>query len=345
MISSRLRTVLLVSLLPGLANVARAQFTGPAFESASPPNRVLATTTDPAVLNPPDRDIRLDPGDTITVKLFGVTEFAPPVRVALDGTVQLPLLGILSIGGLTIHHAEDLIAQRLVQGGMYRDPQVTVQLTDYSNKFATITGEVHAIVPILGERRLYDVLSAAGGSGNGIPTGNIGGTGTVTTAALPITASRIVTILRPGLDKPIVVDLGTDPTKAAEANIPILAHDTIVIAHVGVVYIVGAFKIQGAIPLDQSAPLTLLQATALSGGAGYEAKLNDLRILRVQGDRRITVPIDAGNIFKNRAPDPVLQAGDIVFLPTNSIKAALKANGLATLSSLGSLLIVGLSYR
>jgi polysaccharide export outer membrane protein len=316
MISSRLRTVLLVSLLPGLANVARAQFTGPAFESASPPNRVLATTTDPAVLNPPDRDIRLDPGDTITVKLFGVTEFAPPVRVALDGTVQLPLLGILSIGGLTIHHAEDLIAQRLVQGGMYRDPQVTVQLTDYSNKVATITGEVHAIVPILGERRLYDVLSAAGGSGNGIPTGNIGGTGTVTTAALPITASRIVTILRPGLDKPI-----------------------------GVVYIVGAFKIQGAIPLDQSAPLTLLQATALSGGAGYEAKLNDLRILRVQGDRRITVPIDAGNIFKNRAPDPVLQAGDIVFLPTNSIKAALKANGLATLSSLGSLLIVGLSYR
>ena len=50
---------------------------------------------------------------------------------------------------------------------MYRDPQVTFQVVESPNQIATVIGEVHGMVPILGERRLYDVLSAAGAGGGG----------------------------------------------------------------------------------------------------------------------------------------------------------------------------------
>jgi len=322
-------TLLLAALLCG-APASRAQFTGPAFESTNPPNRILPTTTDPAVLAPPSSDIKIDSGDVLTVTLFGVKDYSPPARVALDGTVQLPLIGKLPVAGLGLHQAEDAIAARLVKDGMYRDPQVTIQFTDYSNKFATVTGEMHAIVPITGERRLFDVISAANQPN---------------ATGLPVTASRIVTVLRPGLDKPIVVDMGMDPTLSAQANIPIYAHDTIIISHVGMVYVVGAFKTQGAIPLEQSNPLSLMQSIAISGGAGYEGKLKDLRIIRTVGTERRNVPVDVGKVFRNEIPDPILQAGDIVFLPSSSVKAALKNNGINAVSSLLDVLIIALQYR
>lgn len=88
-----------------------------------------------------------------------------------------------------MHAAEKLIAERLVAAGMYRNPQVTLQLTESPNQVATVTGELHSVVPVVGQRRLFDVLATAGG--------------------LPATASHMVTIQWPGIDHPIVVDLGT----------------------------------------------------------------------------------------------------------------------------------------
>jgi len=322
------RTVLALSVLL-LASAADcgAQFSGPAFVTNSPANRPIVPTTDPAVLGAPAVDPQLGSGDLIVVNLFGVVNYAPPTRISADGTVQLPLIGLVSLGGLPLHEAERLIAARLVAAGMYRNPQVTIQVTESQNQSVTVTGELHAIVPITGERHLLDVLAAAG------------------PAPMPITTSRVVTVLRPGLDQPIVVDLGTDPVQSAKANILIRPRDTIILSHVGLVYVVGAFKIQGAIPLSQSSPLTLLQATALSGGAGYEAKLNDVRVLRTVGTERRVLPIDMGKVMQNKVPDPILQADDIVILPTSAIKAAIKSNGISTLTSLGSLLIIALQYR
>ena len=91
---------------------------------------------------------------------YGSPDYAPTVRVGLDGTIQLPLIGSVQVEGLTVHQAQDLIAQKLVSAGMYRDPQVSIQMTESPNQIATVTGELHGIVPIIGERRLYDVLAA-----------------------------------------------------------------------------------------------------------------------------------------------------------------------------------------
>jgi polysaccharide export outer membrane protein len=307
-----------------VCHYAQAQFTGPSLGSSAAVNLPMPPTTDPAILYPASRDIHLGHGDLITVHLFANPEYQPIARVSLDGSIQLPLIGLIHVEGLTLHEAQDLIAERLVAGGMYRNPQVSIQITESPNQIVTITGELHAVVPVVGQKRLYDVLAAAGG--------------------LSTTASHTITINRPGIAEPIIVDLGNNPATSARANVPIFAQDTIVVARVGVIYLLGAFKTQGPIPLQQNSPLTLMQAAAIGGGPGFEGKSNDLRIIRTVGLERKVVTVDIKKIFNGKAPDPVLQTDDIVFLPTSAMKAAIKGGGLTTLLGIASTAIFALQY-
>ncbi|WP_263365750.1 polysaccharide biosynthesis/export family protein [Edaphobacter bradus] len=312
----------LLSVLLLMSCVARAQFSGPALGASTPVNRSLTPTTDQAILFPPSREIRLGAGDLIAIHVYGETDFSPSVRVSMDGTIQLPLIGTVAVDSLSLHEASRLIAQRLVSAGMYRNPQVTIQLIESPNQLVTVTGELHGIVPITGQRRLFDVLSAAGG--------------------LPPTASHVIMINRPGVDQTIVIDMGTDPAKSNMANVPVFARDTIVIPRVGVVYVLGAFKTQGAIPIVQNSPLTLMQVASLSGGTGFEGKYNDLRLIRTVGTDRKVVRVDIKRVINGKDPDPVLQADDIVFLPNDAMKSAIKSGGLGTLLGLASILIIAI---
>ena len=322
--SLRNKTIRLLKLPTVLALLfaclsATAQFSGPALPSGTGVNRPTTLTTDPSILFPASRDVVLGGGDLITVRVFGPGDYAPTARIGIDGKVQLPLIGVVSLQGLTVTAAEALIAQKLVDAGMFRDPQVTITLVEGPHASVSLIGEVHGVVPIIGERRLLDVLAAAGG--------------------LPATASHVITINRPGLDQPIVVDLGTDPARSALANIPIFGGDTIVTARVGVVYVLGAFKTQGAIPLAGNSPLTLLQVASLAGGPSFEGDYADLRIIRTIGNQRTLVKIDIKKVMYGKAPDPVLQADDVVFLPTNALKSVLKSGGIGTLLGIVSILV------
>jgi len=117
------RLVAALTLVAALAGPCAAQFSGPAIDLSNAVNRKLTPTTDPAILYPKSREIVLGQGDVLTVHLYGMQDYVPVVRVALDGTIQLPLAGGLSVDGLSLHQAEELIAQRLTDLGMYKNPR------------------------------------------------------------------------------------------------------------------------------------------------------------------------------------------------------------------------------
>ena len=298
-----------------------AQFSGPTPSASPAANIPVKATTDPAILYPGDREIELGPGDQISVHLYESNDYSPsPLRLSLDGSVQLPLIGVVHLSGLTLTQAENLIARRLIEAEMYRNPQISIQLLESPSQIITVTGEIHAVIPVLGgHKRLFDVLAAAGG--------------------LPVNASHLVTINRPGLAEPIAVDLGPDPLHSAQADIPVFSRDTVIVARVGVVYVLGAFRTQGAIPLVQNSPLTLMQVAALGNGYGWEGQLDDLQLIRTVGLQRNIVHVDFKKVLKGEAPDPVLQTDDIVFLPSNSIRAAIKVGGINTLFGILSTII------
>jgi polysaccharide biosynthesis/export protein len=307
-----------------VASPASAQFNGPAISTTGALNQPATITSDPSLLNPSPRDPVLVQGDTIAVRVFAQTDYMPTVTIGTDGKVMLPLIGVISLDHLTITAAEDLIADRLRGAGIYKDPQVTIQVTEGPSATVTIIGEAHGLVPVVGSRRLLDVLSVAGG--------------------LPPTASHVITINRAGQSEPIVVDLGTDPSRSAAADIPIFPGDTIVVARVGTIYLLGSFKTQGIVPLSSNTPLTLMQAAALGGGIAYDAKLNDLRLIRTIGNQRTVVKLNMSKVMYGKVPDPILQPNDILFLPNSFIKSSISNGSLGTMLGLVSVLFSTLAY-
>ncbi len=260
-------------------------------------------------------------GDLISVRLYGMADYEPIVRLSDDGSATLPLIGSMKLGDLTVQQAQSLIADKLKTESFYRNPEITITVAESRTRTLTLSGEMHGVffLPASGQRSLIDVLAAAGG--------------------LPTTASHVISIIRPGVPEPILVDIGNTPLQMAKANVPVQANDMIFVEKTGVVYALGAFRYSGVFPM-QSGVTTLLQVAALTGGPLYQAKYEDMRIIRTVGTQRTEVKLDVKKVMDGRAPDPILQSGDILYLPNSAVKTAIASNGVQVLLSIVSLLIV-----
>jgi polysaccharide export outer membrane protein len=300
-----------------LSGAANAQFIGPTPGPAGSDSPHLIPAT-PEHLE----TMTLLPGDLVEVQIFGIAQFDYKGRVADDGDISLPLVGKIHLGGETVSAAEQHIATSLTSAELVKDPQVNLHVLESPNHFATVTGEVKSPgpVPVYGEKHLLDVLSAAGG--------------------LTPASSPVVTIYRRGSTDPFKVQIPADASVSGRFNIVIAPGDDIVVSKVGVVYVIGAFHQQGAIPLKSSTPLTLIEAMSLAGGVNYEAALNKAYILRVSSDGRAKIPFKVSSVLGHHAPDMMLQNDDIVLIPTSDLKAALKGGAAGVAASL----VAGIGY-
>ena len=307
--------ILFASVFPFMA---AGQYSGPATNADH--SSTSTATNDQTVLFPSTPDTVLAPGDQITVRLFADADYTVSARLGTDGTVLLPLIGNVELRGLTISSAEELIAQKLVTAGMYRNPQVILQITEGPSSVITLAGEMHTVIPVVGSRSLYAVLAQGGG--------------------LPTSASRMLTVFRVGQRQPVTVDIGNDPLHSDAGNIPIFPGDTVVVSRIGVVYVMGEFRTPGIVNMTNFGPLTLTQVSALVGGPTYNAKYGELHIIRTVGDHRTVVTLNIKNVLYGKAPDPIMQPNDIVFLPPSALKASF-SNG--TLGSILGLVSVGIA--
>ena len=72
---------------------------------------------------------RFAPGDRITINVFGHTDLSGDFLVDGAGSVSLPLVGAISIGGLTVQESEQEIVRRL-SNGYVRQPAVSVRINE-----------------------------------------------------------------------------------------------------------------------------------------------------------------------------------------------------------------------
>ncbi len=83
----------------------------------------------------------LGAGDTVRVITFGQDQLTGTFRVAENGTIAVPLLGDVRAAGLTPSALQAAIAAGLKRANMLRDPQVTVEVSQYRPVF--VLGEVN----------------------------------------------------------------------------------------------------------------------------------------------------------------------------------------------------------
>jgi polysaccharide export outer membrane protein len=110
-------------------------------------------------------DYHLAPADLISVTVFQDKDMDRKVRINTDGTISLPLIGAISIGGMTLSDAQATIESKLSQ--FLVSPQVSLFIEDYGNKTIFVMGEVAkpGSYPIPTESRmtLLEAISTAGG--------------------------------------------------------------------------------------------------------------------------------------------------------------------------------------
>jgi len=117
------------------------------------------------------------PGDLVSLTIVsgnGEEKVTPiPARVAQDGTVMVPLVGPVPVGGVEAITAEQRIATAAIERGIYRQPYVTLTITEHAVNRVTVLGAVAkpGIVELpRGSSDLASALAAAGGTASNAGT-------------------------------------------------------------------------------------------------------------------------------------------------------------------------------
>ena len=244
-------------------------------------------------------------GDLLKMGILGAPESDQEVRVDADGNVALNFIGSVHVAGLTPEQAQAIITKKLVAGGFFTDPQVSVFAKEYATQGVSVLGEVQKpnVYPLLGSRRLFDVLSVAGGT-----TPKAGQVITITHRDHP---RELRTVL-----------LSNDPAKSAEANVEVFPGDTIVVSKAGIVYVVGDVHKPSGVVMENGTQMTVLQAIAMAEGTNPTAALNAARLIRKTPTGPQEMPLELRKILAAKSPDIHLQAEDIIFVPNSAVKGA-----------------------
>src|SRR5512134_734604 len=66
--------------------------------------------------------------DQLMITVLGVDAFTKKYPVAVDGTLEFPEIGSLTVAGLTAREVADLLVKKLKEADVLLNPQITVEL-------------------------------------------------------------------------------------------------------------------------------------------------------------------------------------------------------------------------
>ena len=119
----------------------------------------------PSISNADESDpaYRLNPGDALSVSVWGEDKLKQDVRVLPDGTITFPLAGKVDVAGLDASAVEKKVASKLEK--FIPDPNVSVVVTGTEGNRVYVQGKVlkPGSVQLSGQTDVLQVVSMAGG--------------------------------------------------------------------------------------------------------------------------------------------------------------------------------------
>lgn len=235
-------------------------------------------------------DYPLGAGDTIRVQVFQNPDLTLETRVSENGSISYPLIGSVSLGGLSLAAAEKKVADALQQGGFLKQPQVTIVLIQIRGNQVAVLGQVNrpGRFPLeTVNTRLSDMLANAGGA-----------------TAMGDDAA-IVTGVRDGKPFRKLIDIPSIfLAENLQDDIVLQGGDTIYVHRAPVFYIYGEAQRPGSFRIERD--MTIMQALAQGGGPTVRGSEDRLRLHRKAADGTIVQTIP-------RLTDPVLP-NDVIFV-------------------------------
>lgn len=259
----------------------------------------LALATDVGAQSIAEPGYRLGPSDRIEIVVLEDENLNVQRQVSSGGTVVVPLVGELEVGGSTLEQVRARIKQALERDYL-RQATVDVSLVDARSQPISIIGAVRnpGTVYLGGAWRLSRAIAAAGG----VTEANRGWVEVRRQAAN-------------GLSDRLEVDLRALLEQGDESlDIPIVAQDVInvLMATDITVYFLGEIGSQGAINIKGTERATLLTAIARAGGLTDRAASRLVIRRNRDGAEPIEIIANFRKILAGVDPDVELEDGDLI---------------------------------
>lgn len=259
----------------------------------------------------------LQPGDQIMIRAFEMAEISErPYVIDDEGFVNLPLLGRVRAGGLSIEKFEASLVELLRQ--YVRQPQVVVTVTQYSSDPIFFVGAFNApgIYPLTGKRTLTEMLASIGGlSPNASQRLRI--QRRIEQGRIPLPTAEDTPDGKGSVVEISIQSLRQNINPAED--IVLQPFDVITVDRAEQIYMTGGVTRPGPIPLEERESITLLKAIGISGGPLPTAKVKEVRVLRpvIDSNRRAEIRFNLNQISEGRVNDFPLMPNDIVYVPVS----------------------------
>lgn len=240
----------------------------------------------------------LSSGDVIRISVYGQPDLSTLTRVSESGEISFPLLGPITLQGLTTSESERQIADLLESRGIVRNAQVTVFVEERSERgagYVTILGKIGrpGKYPIQsqsdpGVSSVVDLLAVAGGTSDA--------------------AADFIYLMRPGDDGYIrtKIDL-VQLLQFGELSFdrPLTNGDIILVPAADVFYIYGQVRRPGRYELDRE--MTVMQALSVASGVTDIGNESGIILRRGNASGKTETEVEITT---------VLQPGDVIYVKT-----------------------------
>ncbi|GGY74355.1 hypothetical protein GCM10011613_19690 [Cellvibrio zantedeschiae] len=228
-------------------------------------------------------------GDEVRMTVYGQPELTTEGQINTDGTLDVPLIGVVKVAGRSSGDAAKLIAERYQSGNFLKSAQVNLLVTKYRSQVVSILGKVNrpGMLVLEGSTSLTQAIAWAGGISD---AGN----------------ERVILIRTDanGRQERREYNLQKQLESEASSNSVVWLQngDTLYIPNADRFYVSGEVRTPGMYPLDR--PLNVMQAIGVAGGPTARASDRSAKLYRKQAD---------GSVKELKAkPDDKVLDGDVM---------------------------------
>lgn len=201
----------------------------------------------------------IGPDDTVQVIVYGQSEFNIATRVKSDGTIVMPLIGIVRVSGMNNIALAKAVTDKLKSGGFLKDPIVNVEIGSYVSKTVNVAGKVSTpgVFPLDRPYRALEILLKAGW--------------------IRENGANYVYLRRPGSPEQRLDSEGL--VRGDSDKDPILRPgDTLYVPEADQLFITGQVNRPGTLPILPG--MTVRQALAVAGGVTATGSANKVGLIR-----------------------------------------------------------------
>lgn len=227
-------------------------------------------------------EVLLGPGDVVKMSVYGSPDLAIETRVSESGSITVPLLGQVQVGGMTVAAAEKKIGDALEKGGYLKKAQVNMLITTMTSQQVSVLGQVNrpGRYPVDGKRKVLDLLAMAGG--------------------ISAEGGDLVSLVRTrnGQTTRETIDV-VDMVRKGELNRDheVSAGDIIFVERAPRAYVTGEVQRPGPLRIERG--MTIQQAVSAGGGLTPRGSSNGMRVTRRDASGNVsTIDVKAGDLVQ-----------------------------------------------